>query len=53
MKRKLKAGRWLNQYRWDCLCKDDFHKNPPDAELCHFCDAQRPRKGFGGGRPRK
>ena len=49
MKRKLKAGRWLVRALWMCLCNNSYSAN---WSSCPFCHAQRPRKGFGGGRPR-
>ena len=50
-KRKLKAGRWFDRKIWICMCHC-FRYSCYTVKSCTNCHAQRPRKGFGGGRPK-
>jgi hypothetical protein len=57
----LVPGRWLDRMTWECNCPRHRegrylsvigNKMLPIAKACGFCHAQRPRKGFGGERPK-
>jgi hypothetical protein len=65
VRHRLHFGKWADWTTWLCRCKELgleagitvkkrlTDKMLPNTKACAFCHTQRPRKGFGGERPRK
>lgn len=50
---KLRSGKWVSHDDWVCRCIGSWHLNYAFAKACWWCHSQRPRKGFGGARPKR
>ncbi len=49
-----KAGRWKDREVWLCLCPGAMLRHTfANTKSCFMCHTKRPRRGFGGERPRK
>ena len=51
MAKKLRPGKWVGTECWRCRCRYRY-MNYARVKSCWFCHDQRPRKGFGGARPK-